>query len=42
MDMLFFQSLNPSKKLLYIPTAMVGGYSYAECYEYISYIIQEL
>jgi len=42
MDEMFFKSLDPSKKLLYIPTAMVGGYSYDECYAYISHIVQSL
>lgn len=42
MDRAFFTSLDPSKELLYIPTAMVGGFSYEECYEYVTGIIKAL
>ena len=42
MDVEFFTSLNASKKLLYIPTAMVGWFSYEECHEYIANIIKSL
>lgn len=42
MDELFFNSLDKSKKILYIPTAMVWGYSYEDCYNYISNIIKSL
>lgn len=42
MDMLFFGALDPSKKLLYIPTAMVGHFSYEQCQQYIENIISSL
>ena len=42
MDIEFFTSLDSSKKLLYIPTAMVGWFSYEECHQYIANIIQSL
>ncbi len=42
MDVLFFGALDPAKKLLYIPTAMVGHFSYEQCQKYIANIISSL
>lgn len=42
MDRKFFLKLDKSRKLLYIPTAMVWWYTYDECYEYISNITKSL
>lgn len=42
MDKIFFLSLDTSKKILYIPTAMVWGYTYEDCYNYILHITQSL
>lgn len=42
MDYEFFTSLDISKPLLYMPTAMVGWFSYEECHQYIENIIKSL
>jgi len=42
MDKLFFEKLDPKKKLLYIPTAMLGWVTYEECFWYISNIVADL
>lgn len=42
MDQMFFSNLDRSKKLLYIPTAMIGSFSYEECYSYVSGIVASL
>jgi dipeptidase E len=42
MDSGFFWSLDISKKLLYIPTAMIWSFTYEECYSYILNIIDDL
>lgn len=42
MDKEFFLNLDTSKKLLYIPTAMIWSFTYEECYSYISGIVSAL
>lgn len=42
MDELFFSSMSGDKKMLYIPVAMVWGYTYEECFGYISWIAKDL
>jgi len=42
MDNTFLKTINTSKKLLYIPTAMIGSFTYEECYAYLSGIIENL
>lgn len=42
MDREFFKSVDASKELLYIPTAMVWWFSYEECHEYVASIIKSL
>jgi peptidase E len=42
MDKLFFLWLDTNKKLMYIPTAMIGWFTYEECFWYVSNIVRDL